>query len=159
MFNQAIDSVKKLQHWPDWLLSSYSLLGFAGGWMISFIVLSVWLWLILSIFSMLLMFFFAIDQRRTRTANGSPWARLRCDGDDIVVNSRRWNKASIDLVVMGKSESRAWIQLLVKEDDTVMAQLSFAALYFPAVEAFFRLRLPHATIKIMPVLPCNTKDC
>lgn len=152
-----MDSTRKLSPLPApaWLPLVVMLLA-ATAISVWYIDAPPWRWLVISGLGILLGTGWALTRRRQqRTALCSPWTRLRFHGDTLWVDKNSYHKASIDMVVMGRHRERAWFQILFHNNKAVIAQFSFASLYFPAVEAFLRLRLPMATIKVISVLPSD----
>ena len=150
-----MDSSRKLSPLPapGWLPLGITALA-ATATSVWYIDAPLWWWLVIGGLGVLLCIGWALTQRRQqRTALCSPWTRLRFHGDTLWIDKNSYHKASIDMVVMGRHRERAWLQILFHNNNTVIAQFSFASLYFPAVEAFLRLRLPLATIKVISVLP------
>ncbi|QPG05349.1 hypothetical protein IT774_14760 [Salinimonas marina] len=154
-----MDSIKKVQllSGSRWWPLTMTVLA-ATGTCLWYVDAPAWWWLFPGGPGVLVVLGWALScrqQQQQPEALGSPWLRLRFHGDKLWIDKNSYPKASIDMVVMGKHHGRAWLQILFHDNTTEVAQFSFAELYFPAVEAFLRLRLPMATINVISEPPAR----
>lgn len=89
---------------------------------------------------------------------GSPWTHLFIDSGYLNIEQHVIAIEQINTVFLHRQQDRAVLQLPYNSSNGVIPEIQFCALYFPAVEAFLRLRIPNVRICILPSVFATEKQ-
>lgn len=88
---------------------------------------------------------------------GSPWTHLFINTDHLHVEQHVIAIEQINTVFLHRQQDRAVLQLPYNSSNGAIPEIQFCSLYFPAVEAFLRLRIPNVRICILPTVSTTEK--